>query len=53
MLYKPHLYFIKNLVKKFFRVFAVTPSHRLSVSRLRVTGAFPFCHTPVTHSFTL
>ena len=53
MLYKPHLYFIKNLVKKFFRDFAVTPSHCLSVSRLRVTGAFPFCHTPVTHSFTL
>ena len=40
-------------IKKFFRDFAVTPSHRLSVSRLRVTGAFLFCHTPVTHTFTL
>ena len=38
--------------KKFFRDFAVTPSHSLIVSVLGVTGAFLSCHITVTNGFT-
>ena len=43
-------YLWQQIKKKFFHDFPVTPSHRLSVSWLRVTGAFPSRHTPVTHT---
>ena len=38
----------KKILKKKFRDFPVTPSHRLSINQLQVTGAYFSCHTPFT-----